>query len=182
MAGDNASKLALVHKRVDAEDQFTIDYLAGKYYYGRYGLEKNVPRAIELWTEAAELGLSQAHFNLGNVHYSGKSVPCDEARALKHWEAAAMKGHVEARGNLGDHKCKKANCQRAVRHYLIAAKMGAPLDSIKKMFARGHATKQQYGDALSGYQAATEEMKSPERDEVKELMALMKHERPFLVD
>ena len=47
---------------------------------------------------------------------------------------------------------------------------GPLLDMIKYMFMGGHATKAQYAKALEGYGDVTEEMKSPQRDEAKELM------------
>ena len=58
-------------------------------------------------------------------------------------------------------------CDRAVRHFLISAKMGLKdsLDEIKDLFAKGLATKAQYMESLKGYQQALEEMKSPDRDE-----------------
>ena len=43
------------------------------------------------------------------------------------------------------------------------------LETIKRMFMRGFATKEQYTEALEGYQDAVEEMKSQDRDEVKKL-------------
>lgn len=54
---------------------------------------------------------------------------------------------------------------------MIAAKMGAKisLDSIKDMFVEGVASKEQYADALKGYQDSMEEMASSERVEVKEI-------------
>jgi len=39
------------------------------------------------------------------------------------------------------------------------------LDKIKDLFAKGHATKSQYAEALKGYQDAVEEMRSTEREE-----------------
>jgi len=49
--------------------------------------------------------------------------------------------------------------------------MGAKisLDSIKDMFVEGVASKEQYADALKGYQDSMEEMASSERVEVKEI-------------
>lgn len=93
----------------------------------------------------------------------------DEARAIQHWESAAMRGHVEARANLGALGYNKGNDERAVRHHLIAAKLGdkTSLDNIKDMFMEGVATKTQYTEALKGYQESVDEMKSPERDEAK---------------
>ena len=65
MTMNNATKLALIQKRVDAKDPVAIKFLGDKYFHGRYGLEKNVPRGIELLTEAAELGCIDAFFSLG---------------------------------------------------------------------------------------------------------------------
>ena len=54
-----------------------------------------------------------------------------------------------------------------MRHYLISAKMGHKdsLETIKKMFKAGIATKEHYAEALKGYQDAVDEMKSHDRDE-----------------
>ena len=41
------------------------------------------------------------------------------------------------------------------------------VETIKKMFMSGAATKGQYTEALKGYQDALEEMKSHDRDEAK---------------
>ena len=164
---DDASELAMVQKRVDAKDPEAIQFLASQYYFGALGLEKNVPRAIVLWTEAAELGSIEALYELGLGFSKGERGVQDRAEAARYFELAAMKGHVAARHNLGWQECLNGNGRRAVRHYLIAARMGykGSLDNIKIMFATGHATKKQYAEALKGYQAAVEEMKSPERNE-----------------
>ena len=141
-----------------------MTFLGERYYFGRSGLEKNVPRAIELWTEAADLGSIESHFNLGTqYYYGGEGVTQDKAKAVRYYELAAMQGHVEARHHLGNHECRNGNYERAIRHYLISAKMGDgdSLEMIKKIFLGGDATKEQYADALKGYQDAIEEMKSP---------------------
>ena len=41
--------------------------------------------------------------------------------------------------------------------------------AVSKYFMAGDATKEQYAEALRGYQDAVEEMKSHDRDEVKRL-------------
>ena len=58
---DEASQLAMIQKRVDKGDAVAIYHLGQKHYHGSLGLAKDVPRAIELWTEAAELGSLDAH-------------------------------------------------------------------------------------------------------------------------
>ena len=80
-----------------------------------------------------------------------------------------MQGHVESRHNIGFWEEEKGNHDRAVRHWLISAKMRdmTSVESIKYLFMGGLATKEQYTEALKGYQDAVEEMKSHDRDEVK---------------
>ena len=45
------------------------------------------------------------------------------------------------------------------------------LDNIKDMLVQGDATKQQYAEALKGYQDSVQETKSPERDNAKEFLS-----------
>ncbi|EJK73432.1 hypothetical protein THAOC_04945, partial [Thalassiosira oceanica] len=101
LSRDDASELAMVQKRVDKGDAEAIKVLGDQYYNGKPGLAKNVPRAIELWTEAAELGSLEAHCLLGIVYYYGRGVEEDEARSIHHWQEAAMKGHAASRHYLG---------------------------------------------------------------------------------
>ena len=168
---DDASQLAMVQKRVDKGDAEAITFLGTKYFNGKLGLAKDVPRAIELWTEAAELGSLNAHCHLGMVYYNGNGVEVDKPRGLHHYQQAAIKGDVPSRHNLGAVEFNAGNYDLAVQHFLISAKMGyeGSLNAIKKMFKEGHATKAQYAEALLGYQDAVEEMKSPQREEAKRL-------------
>ncbi|EJK56890.1 hypothetical protein THAOC_23132 [Thalassiosira oceanica] len=166
----DAAALALVRKRVDAKDPEAIGFLAGAYYRGNHrGLQQDIPRAIELWTEAANLGDLHAHFNLGRMYYFGKYVEQDEARGVRHWQHAAIQGHPESRFTLGIHECDERNHELAVQHWMISAKIGCEqsLNEIKGIFMKGHATKAQYTEALMGYQNALEEVKSPQREVAK---------------
>ena len=166
---DEASQLAMVQKRVAKGDAAAIDLLGDNYFFGALGLEKDVPRAIELWTKAAERGSIDAHSRLGYRYYNGEGVEEDKPRAIHHWQQAAMRGHAKSRHDLGEVEAESGNYELAVQHYMISAKMGyeASLNAIKDMFKGGHATKAQYAEALLGYREAVEEMKSPQREEAK---------------
>ena len=148
-----------------------IKTLGDMYYTGDLGLAKDAVRAIELWTEAADLGSVVAHHSLGIVYYHGKGVDEDKPGGVHLWQQAAMKGHAMSRRNLGVDECSKRNHELAVQHFMISAKMGddMSLDCIKDMFMKGNATKAQYAEALRGYQQAVEEMKSPRREEAKRI-------------
>ena len=134
-------------------------------------MQKDTRKAVELWTEAAELGSIDALYNLGDAYRRGQGVQQDEAKADELWEKAAIQGHVVSRHNLGIIESRKGYRDRAVKHLLISAKMGNQnsVEMIKKLFMGGVATKEQYIEALKGYQNAAEEMKSHDRDEAKRL-------------
>jgi len=157
----------MIQKRVAAKDPEAIVELGEMHNSGLCGMEKDVPRAIELWTEAAELGSTTALFKMGSAYYSGEGVARDETKGIGHWESAAMQGHAASRAKLGCVELQNGNCDRAVRHLMISAKMGhkKSLDVFKGMFTDGLGTKAQYAEALKGYQDAVEETKSPEREE-----------------
>ena len=165
-AENDEETLEMVKKRVDARDPEAIYYLGDLHFRGIYGLKKDLSRALELWTEAADLGSTAALFKMGGCHMEGEGLAKDEAKAVEYWKVAAMQGEVQSRHNLGFYELEKGDFDRGVRHFLISAKMGykGSLGIIKDMFANGHATKAQYAEALKGYQAAMEETKSPDRE------------------
>ncbi|EJK63032.1 hypothetical protein THAOC_16338 [Thalassiosira oceanica] len=172
--GNDADVLAMIQARVAKKDPDAINRLGQRYFHGDLGLQKDMRKGVEMYTEAAELGSIEAFCNLGLAHVTGRGVEQDEAKGIHFWEKAAMRGDVESRHNLGCNEMKKNNHGRAVRHWLISAKMGyeASLESIKEMFMAGHTTKEQYAEALKGYQDAVEGTKSHDRDEANRFFAL----------
>ena len=165
---DDAEALSWIQARVDKKDPEAIKLLGDQYLHGGVlGLEKDMSRAVELWTEAAKLGSAGAYYHLGLCYKHGDGIAQDIAKGVSFYEKAAVLGHSTARHNLGCYECERGNCDRAVRHFLISAKMGMgeSLEQIKELFKEGLLTKSQYAEALKGYQDAMEEMKSPGREE-----------------
>ncbi|EJK74454.1 hypothetical protein THAOC_03866, partial [Thalassiosira oceanica] len=107
--GDDASSLAMIQKRANKRDADAIFHLGQCYYFGRLGLTEDVPRAIELWREAAELGSLEAHNNLAIMYYNGEGIKQDRTRGIRNFQEAAMKGHVESRHFLGTLELNKGN-------------------------------------------------------------------------
>ncbi|EJK53976.1 hypothetical protein THAOC_26481 [Thalassiosira oceanica] len=163
---NDADKLTMVRARVKKKDPAAISFLGKKYFFGDLGLHNDIQKAVELWTEAAELGSIDALFQIGIAYYLGEGVKVDKKKAVQFWSKAAMQGCVQARHNLGGDEAEKRNYDRAVRHYLISAKAGfqESVGNIKQLFMAGDATKEQYAEALKGYQDAVEEMKSHNRE------------------
>ena len=170
----DSQTLAMIRTRVAAGDPKAIYFLGNKYQYRQYGLEKDMARAVQLYERAAELGVKDAHYNLGFLYGEGKDVEKNTAKAFRYYEAAAMCGDVFARGNLGSAEYNAGNYDLALQHFLIAAKLGheKSLDNVKFFFMKGLATKDDYAEALRGYQNAVEEMSSPDRAEAKSLIEL----------
>ena len=168
---EGSQTLAMIQKRVDAGDPVAIYFLGIQYDYGRYGLEKDGARAVELYERAAELGEKDAHFSLGCTYDEGTDVVKDTAKAHRHFEMAAMSGHVAARYNLGCEEMNAGNYDLTLQHCMISAKLGEhdSLNAVKHLFMNGLATKADYAAALRGYQNAVEEMSSPDRDEAESL-------------
>ena len=77
---DKSQVLAMVRKRVDAGDPVAIWFLGSKYRFGEYGLEKDFTRAVDLYERAVELGLKEAHFNLGVLYDNGTDADKDTTR------------------------------------------------------------------------------------------------------
>ena len=124
LPAEEASQLAMIQKRVSKGDAEAMTFLGDMYYIGRHGLAKDVPRAIESWTEAAELGSVQAHHSIGHIYYFGNGVEKDKPRGSHHWQQAAMNGHADSRHFLGFVECENGNHLLAVQHWMISAKMG----------------------------------------------------------
>ncbi len=145
---------------------------AGMYQMGdkHYHREGDYETALKYFTKAAGLGHAVAHFNLSCLYRDGEGVEKDEKKQVYHLEEAAMKGHANARYNLGVHEYDNGRYERARKHFIIAANLGLheSLKGLKDLYVEGHASKEDYADALRAYQAAVDATKSVER-EVAEL-------------
>ena len=82
-----------------------------------------------------------------------------------------MRGHFYAWCNLGCFEYKDGKFDRALRHWMMSAKMGyeKSLKNILLLCKDGHASRDDYAQALLGYRKASDEMTSKERDEAKAL-------------
>ena len=152
---------------MEAEDATAMFNLGCYYDEGLFGLPQNYDEALELWHRAGDFGYAKAYNNIGNAYYNGREVERDEKKANHYYELAAMGGHVIARHNLGANEFCAGNWDRAVKHYMFAAGAGHN-DSVKiiqQLYRAGHATKDDYANALRARQAYLDEIKSPQRDQ-----------------
>ena len=108
--------LAQIRKRAEANDPGAINELANYYLHREGGSQQDHANAMELCARAAELGSSQAHYNLG-IEYRQRGYKFQ-------YKTAAMAGHELARCNLGNMEAKSGNIERALKHWMIAASAG----------------------------------------------------------
>eukprot|EP00956_Cyclotella_meneghiniana_P005999 scaffold7807_cov62-Cyclotella_meneghiniana.AAC.3 len=172
---DQRENLQIIQRRVDAGDHVAYKYLGDLYSMGRRGLPVDKTRAVELWTESARLGSAAAHFDLANAYRKGDGVDRSMKLATHHLEIAAKGGHPLARHNLGCEEANLCNYRRALKHWMISAKMGyeKSLTCILDLCKYGDATKDDYAVALAGFRKADDERKSPDRTLAEERMRRM---------
>ena len=155
-------------KRIEANDPVSM-YQMGTDKYE----EGNYTAAFEYWTRAAALGDVGAHYQLSILYLNGQGVEKDEKKELHHMEKAAIGGSPNARHNLGCLERGKGRVGRAVKHFIIAAKLGydMSLEAVKDLYKDGYVSREDVVAAFRGYQAAIDAMKSPQREEAAKYFA-----------
>jgi len=155
-----------IMKRVEAGDPIAMYSLGTFYRYGMNGMPQDYNKALEYCHRAADLGYSTAYNGIGSVYEMGIGVEVDMKKATYYYELAAMGGDDSARYNLGVVEEERGNVNRALKHYMIAARSGSSdsLKKIKQLYSSGYATKEDYTKALQSYQAYLGEIKSIQRD------------------
>ncbi len=154
-----------VMKRIKKNDPAAICRMAQKRK-----VEEDYEAALKYWTKAAELGNAEAHCKLSFMYSHGFGVEKDLEKEIYHSEEAAIRGHPEARDNLGCIEANNGRFERAKKHFIIAANLGYD-DSLKmlmRLYSEGHASKEDYADALRSYQSAVDATKSEERKKAEE--------------
>ena len=149
-------------KRAEANDPVAMRNMGTDRYD-----EGDYTAAFEYWTRAAALGDVPAHFQLSTLYGEGEGVEKDEKKELHHLTVAAIAGHPAARYNLGYMDMKNNQVVRAVKHFIIAAKLGhdQALAALKNLYKDGFVSKDDFAAALRGHHAANKATESPQRKE-----------------
>ena len=146
--------------RLEANDPVAMREMGGKRYD-----EGDYDGAFEYLSKAAGLGDVEAHFHLSIMYQQGQGVEKDLKKQLYHLEEAAIGGHPGARYNLGNFEGRSGMAERAVKHWIIAAKLGhdGSLEGLKDNIATGCISKEDFAVALRAHKAALDATKSPKR-------------------
>jgi tetratricopeptide (TPR) repeat protein len=132
--------------------------------------EGDYDSAFEYFTKAAALGDMDAHFSLSIMYHKGEGVEEDSKKSVYHLEEAAIGGHPQARYNLALEEGLNYRSERAVKHWIIAAKLGhkKACEGVKVGFMDGYVSKDDFEAALRGHQAAVDATKSEQREAAEE--------------
>jgi len=161
MATNREENIKRVMERIKANDPDALSQMGTKCYH-----DGDYDNAFEYSTKAAKLGDADAHYHLSIMYANGIGVVKDEEKYVYHLEQAAIGGHPKARHYLACVEEDNGNMERAVKHLIIAAKLGDE-DSMKELwkhYSEGNITKEELEATLRTHKAAIDAMKSPQRD------------------
>jgi len=154
-----------IMKRIEVNDPVAMREQGIEYYNkGDYS------NAFEYYTKAAKLGDIEAHYELAWCYGLGHGVEEDAKKEIHHLEEAAIGGHPIARYNLGLYKESNGRIERAIKHWIIAANLGhdASIKELKREYAGGAISKENFASSLRAHQAAADATKSPQREAAEE--------------
>ncbi len=148
-------------KRIAANDPVAISRMGYRHL-----TEGDYDGAFKYFTKAAQFGDVVAHYELSVMYRKGEGVEKDNKKAMYHLEEAAIRGHPNARYNLGVYEGRKGNHERAVKHYIMAANLGndKSLQALKDHYKHGDVSKDDFAAALRAHHAAVVATKSPQRE------------------
>ena len=117
--------------------------------------------------------------SIAKMYHLGHGVERDEEKSKHHLKLAAIGGHELARHYLGLTEEQIGNMDKAMKHFMIAARCGddESLKKIREGYKAGHVTKEDYTSTLSAYQLSANEMKSKQRAKVAQKMTGIRRAR-----
>jgi len=158
-------------KRMKLNDVDAFHELGTMYLDEQMRLSKKVTKkTLKMWHKAAELGSCKSHHDLSIIYSNRDEVEKHKEKATYHLKLAAMGGHEYARYKLGMIEYHLGNMDRAMKHFMIAARCGYE-DSLKKVgkgYKHGLVTKDDYAKTLRAYQNISNDMKSEQRTKAEQ--------------
>ena len=158
--GDEADRITM--RRVEANDPVAIHEIGVKHYIdGDYG------SAYNCFKDAAKLGDVESHYSMSHMYREGFGVQKDEKMKVYHLEEAAIGGHVDARYNLASYEWSNHKFNRALKHWVIAARLGhnESMQILERSFTLGNLlSKEDFTSTLHAFQTAVDASVSPQRE------------------
>lgn len=165
---NNHQQLILLCEKVIADSKFeqtekaSAMQMLGESYSKGNGVPKDISKAIEWYTKAANEGSTEAMYHLGLLYYDGTDISQDYAKAVEWVRKAADKGYVMAMVDMGIlYEVGKAIAQDytlAKQWYEKAAEKGSltAMNNIGRLYANGYGVEQDYKKAMEWFQKAAD--------------------------
>lgn len=151
-----------LRKAAAKKDPVALNNLGVLYWNGQ-GVEQDIFEAVELLTQAAELGNAEAQVNLGVLYYDIGAVEAKHyAKALELLREAAKTKNDEAMNLLGEcylhGRGVQTNYAQALTWYNEAAKLGntEAMKNLGYMYVTGTGVTQNYEEAYRWYKGAAD--------------------------
>ena len=150
-------KIAAKKNHSGAINNLAVNYAKGK------GLEKNVSKAIELYTKAASLGSKYAQQTLGHRYVHGRGVEKNIKKGIEYYKQSAKQGHAKAAYELAELYRKGTmvvkDYHKSLENYHIAAsgrkslynKVPKARSWIGYFYEKGFAVKKDVNEAFKWY-------------------------------
>ena len=114
----------------------------GQCYFGAQGVELNIPKALEAWKKAAEMGSGRAAAEAAMIYLSGEGVPADPQEARRLAARSAELNDVSGLVVLGEIQFQAGEIEQARSNWTKASKMkpvsatGQPVQPSENMSAQ----------------------------------------------
>lgn len=154
-------------KCIERDNANAVHVLGTHYLYGKFGMRKDLTKAVELFLKAGEMGHAQAYWTLGMIYEDGMYGKRDHKKARHYYELAAIGGSLDARHSLGCMHGRAGDIVRACKHFLIGAKAGDErnMKQVKIQYLNGSVAKDDYDEAMRAFQNQQDAAKSVGRDD-----------------
>ena len=90
-----------VERAAEAGNSDAQFILAGFYYRGEFGKERDIDSAVHWFGESAARGNPLAQLWMATLYANGEGVEQDYTQAVVHWRAAAEQEHASAQFSMG---------------------------------------------------------------------------------
>ena len=109
---------------MEANDTEAFCLMGNLYARAEHGFPQDFDNSNEFYFRAVELGSAAAHSCLALSYQWGKGVDIDPAKAINHYEQAAIGGEQDARRRLAVFEHLAGNFERSRKHHMILANAG----------------------------------------------------------
>ena len=170
-AGDNDMLKARIEKRMELGDTYAMNVMGSRHISGRYGVAKDLQKAVDLFQQSVKLGSTVGCATLGSFYIDGSyGLSKDGKKARELLELAANSGSPHCFASsfecIGVLEMNNDNTELAMGYWRVIAAGGhdGAMKRLWKCYHSGQMSKASLEDVLRMHQASILEGSSECRD------------------